>query len=100
MILFREIISVAIFLAGLSGLYSFIMDGFEWSTLFAMVVCFVLAYIIWPSKRKGQRDEGGYIADIFEWMIELPIEFFLWILRLFGRLFGGKGNGADIDFDL
>jgi hypothetical protein len=100
MIVFRECLAVLIFLAGLSGPYSFIMVGFDWSAFFAMVLCFVLAYLIWPSKRRGQRDEGAYIADILEWMIELPIDVFLWILRLFGRLFGGKGNGTDIDFDI
>tara|TARA_R110001592_G_scaffold103298_2_gene291156 strand:- start:21704 stop:22006 length:303 start_codon:yes stop_codon:yes gene_type:complete len=100
MIELREWISVIIFFVGLTGVYTLFTAAFEWSILFATVFCFALAYLIWPSKRKGQRDEGGWIADIFELLIELPVDVFSWIAKLFGRLLGGKGDGIDIDFDV
>ena len=100
MIELREWIAVIIFFVGLAGIYSLFTDAFEWSILLASIFCFSLAYLIWPSKRKGQRDDGGWIADIFELLIELPLDVFLWIAKLFGRLLGRKSDGIDIDFDI
>lgn len=97
MIELREWFSVIIFCAGLAGIYLLFSDAFKWSILFASVFCFSLAYLIWPSKRKGQRDDGGWLADIVEILIEFPVDFFLWMLRFVGRLFGGKGDGIDFD---
>lgn len=100
MIEIREWIAVIIFCAGIAGIYSLITSPFEWPILFATILCFTLAYIVWPSKRKGQRDDGGAIADIFEILIELPFDLFSWLFKFIGRLFGGKGDGVDIDFDV
>ena len=66
--------------------------------MLATILCFIFAYIIWPSKRKGQRHDYGLIAEIFEVLIEFPIELFFWIIRLLGRMLGGKGDGVDLDF--
>lgn len=96
----REWTSVIIFFIGLAGVYTLFDQVFAWSTLFGAVLCFFVAYIIWPSKRKGQRDDGGRIADIFELLIELPFELLSWCFKLLGRLFKGKGDGVDIDFDI
>ncbi len=97
MIQFREWVSVIIFFAGLLGIYSLFEDVFEWSTLLITVFCFILAYIIWPSKRKAQRADDSWLADIFEYLIELPFDLLSLIFRLLGRILGGKSDGIDVD---
>lgn len=97
MIKLREWIAAIIFFAGIAGIFTLFSDGFEWAMLAATAFSFIAAYIIWPSKRLGQRHDDGRIADIFEVLIEFPIELFFWIIRLFGRMLGGKGDGVDLD---
>ncbi len=98
MIELREWLAGIIFFSALAGLYFLFWDGFEWSLAMASLLSFFAAYFIWPSKRRGLRHDEGRIADIFEVLIEFPIEVFLWVIRLFGRLLGGKSDGIDIDF--
>ena len=94
---FREWISAIIFFVGMVGVCNLFVDHFQWPIVMATVLCFILAYGIWPSKRKGQRRDDSRMADILEIFIELPIEMFLWVIRILGRLLGGKGNGVDIE---
>lgn len=58
---------------------------------------YVLAYFLWPSRRSGQRRDSNVVLDVLEIIVELPVEVFLWLLRLLGRLFTRDG-GVDIDF--
>lgn len=58
---------------------------------------YVLAYVVWPSKRSGQRQESNLLLDVLEVIVELPVEAFLWVFRLLGRLVARDG-GVDIDF--
>ena len=58
---------------------------------------YVLAYVVWPSKRSGQRQESNLLLDVLEVIVELPVEAFLWVFRLLGRL-GARAGGVDIDF--
>jgi hypothetical protein len=64
--------------------------------LIIALVCFVLAYLIWPSKRQGQRHEDNWPLDVMEILIELPAEIIFWVFRMIGHLFR-KGDGIDID---
>ncbi len=98
MIEIREWCAAIIFFAGIAGIYTLFGDGFEWPMLVATVLSFIAAYIIWPSKSKGQRHDDGRVADIVEILIEFPIDLFFWVIRLFGRMLGGKGDGVDLDF--
>ncbi|MFT5760811.1 MAG: putative membrane protein [Alteromonadaceae bacterium] len=107
----REIIAVLAFVVGCVLLADLVSNGFNWTNLFIVVLCFVGAYIIWPSKKKGQRDDGNSFIDILEVLIELPVEIFLWLLKIIGRILGltdrqgrsrGGNSGGDggIDFDI
>lgn len=98
MIAIRELMAGTIFCAGIVGIFFLFGDVFEWSNLLATILCFALAYFIWPSKRKGQRYDDNRIADVFEVLIEFPVDLFLWVFRLVGRFVGGKGDSVDIDF--
>lgn len=65
--------------------------------LLLVLLGYVLAYFLWPSKRSGQRQESNLLLDVLEVIVELPVEAFLWLFRLLGRLVTRDG-GVDIDF--
>ncbi len=97
MIELREWVSAIIFCTGVAGICVLVANELTWSLVWASVLCFVLAYLIWPSKRKGQRHDDNRLADILEILIEFPMELFSWLIRFLGRLLGSKGEGIDID---
>ena len=99
MIYFREWMAVLIFCAGLGGIFSLFSSEFAWPMLMLTVFLFVAAYLVWPSKKKGQRnDDSSAIADIFELIIQFPVDLCLWLFRLLGRLLSSKFDGFDIGF--
>ncbi len=95
----REFIAAIIFIVGAVIIFS-ILERFSWDMLFAGITCFVIAYFIWPSKRRGNREGDSYLLDILELIIEFPVELFSWLFRLLARLFRSKDGGLDIDIDL
>jgi len=86
MIKLRELIAIITFLAGILLLIKLCLHPFVWVTLIVAIICFVFAYLMWPSKKKGQREEDNWFLDIMEIMIELPLELFLWTFRAAGHL--------------
>ncbi|HLD65016.1 MAG TPA: hypothetical protein VJA19_03125 [Pseudomonas sp.] len=58
---------------------------------------FALAYALWPSKQQDDGRNDNVFLDLLEWVIEFPVELLLWLLRLLGGLFRGKGDGFDLD---
>ncbi len=92
----REFFSVILFAAGVFLLLQILTDGFSWVYVSGSAVCFVLAYLIWPSKKRGQRQESNWFLDILEFVIELPIEIIVNSFRLLARLVKSK-DGFDID---
>ena len=95
----RAILATFIFVLGIYFLFVYI-DDLLWPNLLGFIICFLLAYFIWPSKARGQRVQDNAFLDILEFIIELPVELFLWLIRLFGRLFSKKDGGLDLDIDL
>lgn len=71
-------------------------ESFMWISLIIAAVCFALAYVIWPSKKHGQRHEENWLFDVMEIVIEFPVDIIFWIFRMLGHLFR-KGDGIDID---
>ena len=96
---FREIIATLIFIAGTVLIFSLI-GAFHWGALFAGFACFFAAYLIWPSKRSGQREGENYFLDILELIIELPIDMLFWLFRFVASLFRSKESGFDVDIDI
>lgn len=76
------------------------IDQFTWGYCLTGLTCFVIAYFIWPSKKRGQRQQKNSFLDIVEIIIELPVEFFMWILRFVSRIFRSKDGSFDIDINL
>lgn len=95
----KELIAMLIFVAGSVLIFS-VFDQFHWGNFWGGISCFVVAYYIWPSRKRGYREQENTFLDIVELVIELPVEIFLWIFRSSGRIFRGKNNDFDIDIDL
>jgi hypothetical protein len=101
--LLREIVAVIIFIIGIFSVVDLVTNGINSEDVFIAVLCFICAYIVWPSKKKGQRDDGNSFLDILEFIIEAPVDILMWLLKMIGRLLG-RGNdssgGDGIDFDI
>lgn len=95
----RELIATLIFIAGTILIFS-VFGEFHWVTFGGGFTCFIVAYFIWPSKKRGQRERENFFLDILEFVIELPIELLMWVFRFFGRMFRSKDGGFDVDIDL
>lgn len=95
----REILATFIFTIGIYFIFV-ISEGFQWINLIGCIICFVSAYYIWPSKTRGHRVQDNAFLDILEFIIEIPVELFLLIIRSFGRVFSKKDGGFDLDIDL
>jgi len=93
MIVFREIIGLIVFLAGCYLLIEAIGTA-DWILVAASVTAFVMAYFIWPSRKRGQRHESSSWLDGLEFVIELPVEIVFWLFKGFFRLFK---HADDID---
>jgi len=93
----REVIAVVVFTIAVVLLSNLTLKGFDGSLMAATIVCFIAAYIIWPSKRKGARRDDSHFLDIIEFVIELPVDLFLWLFRLTTRIFRSNDSRLDID---
>jgi len=85
----------------IGGVYltSIISGVFSWFEFIGGIICFVLAYYTWPSKKRGHRHFDNNLLDILEIVIELPFELLGWFFKFIGRLFRGKDGGVDLDID-
>jgi hypothetical protein len=93
----REILATILFSVGACLLAALFVVGISWVDVAVAALCFVLAYWVWPSKRHGNRRGDSPLLDILEFVIELPVESFLWLIRLFTRGLFGKSDGPDFD---
>ena len=95
----KELLATLSFIIGMVLLLSVGFSGFNWFELFFCITCLGLAYFIWPSKKRGQRESDNLFLDILEIIIELPVDIFTWLLRLLSRIFRNKDGSVDIDID-
>lgn len=93
----REIVAIALFVLAIYLVFALFIYPFSWLNLGLMLGCFIAAYVIWPSRRRGQRDSSNWLLDCLEFCIELPVEILLALLRLLGRLFSGKDGDIGLD---
>jgi len=94
----RVFFSAIIFITGIV-LIAAVIGDFYWGSLFVAIACFVIAYFLWPSKKRGQREQENSFLDIVELVIELPVEMTIWVFRLLGRMLRSKDGGIDVDID-
>ena len=62
-----------------------------------MILSFVAAYIAWPSRKKGQRENNNIFLDTLEFLIEAPVDIVISTLKMIGRFFGRVSDGVDLD---
>jgi hypothetical protein len=91
----RGIIAIVIFIIGICLLLKLCVDPFELTLLVVAIICLLLAYFIWPSKKTNQREDNIY-WDVLEIVIELPLEIFIWLFRILVRVFH-KADFPDIN---
>ncbi len=92
----RAILSIACFCFGIYFCVDFFSSNYDWMLLFLAFMAFLFAYFIWPSRRRGKREEEHAWLDFIEIIIELPVEAGLWIFRLFKRIFKEVDAGIDL----
>ena len=83
MIVLREITAFLLFLTGIALTVALDDNTNTWIQVIAVAACFIIAYLIWPSKRKGQRSNDNHLCDWFELILELPFQILRGIFRIF-----------------
>lgn len=96
MLFFRMFTGVSAYIVAIAALV-YALDTKELMFFFISVICFIVAYAIWPSKKRGQREGEHAFFDILEFIVMLPTEIVLWFFRLIARLLFSKNDGLDID---
>ena len=91
----REIVAVCLFLIGVFLVINAFIGKFDLLLLLTGLVCLLLAYFIWPSKKNSDREDNIYL-DIVEFVIELPFDILLWVFRFLIRIFR-RADLPDID---
>ena len=85
----RALGATILLIFGLFQLLDLWLVGFSWASLAIASVSFLLSYWVWPSKRDDpkHRYQHSQWFDWLEFLIELPVEIVLWLIRsLFGLL--------------
>lgn len=82
MILVRELSAIVLWCIFLMLILSCLFSTFSSLRLFIAVGCFAAAYFIWPSKKKGFRDDNFWLFDVAELLIEGPILIVIGIIKL------------------
>ncbi|CAA0085246.1 Uncharacterised protein [BD1-7 clade bacterium] len=96
--LFRIVMSVASFVAGVYLIVDLFSYGFDMYVFAGVIAAFYIAHLIWPKNRKkDDADDGLWILDIIEFVVELPYQGVGLLFRGIGRVFRSSGG---IDFDL
>lgn len=92
----RELIALLLFICSTVLLIVLFNNTFDWIQLVIIFSGFLLAYFIWPSKRKNQRKRENALLDILEIIVELPIELLFWPFRVLWRVIRRSDNILDI----
>ena len=83
MIILREITGFLLFLIGIALIFALDESVNIWIQIIAVAACFIIGYLIWPSKRKGQRNNDNYFWDWFEVILELPFLILRAVFKIF-----------------
>lgn len=95
----RIVGGIGFFLGGITLIWDAVQQSpVSWVLLGLAVACFLLAYWVWPSRRKGQRESDSAWLDVIEFVVEWPVELLVWLIRGLGRLVSGRDGGIDLDF--
>ena len=71
-----------------------VVGGFSWLILLSIILSYTVAYLCWPSRKRGKRKEEHWLLEIIESIIELPVDLVVSFIKIFARF------GRDKDLDL
>ena len=91
----REVLAIIIFFVGIFFAFQLFVD-FSWILLIFSTVFFIMAYFIWPSRKRGHRNDDNTYLDVLEFFIELPTAIVKFLFNFLARMFRDK-DGLDID---
>lgn len=83
MIVLREITAFLLLFTGITLIVALDESVAIWVQIISVAACFIFSYLIWPSKRKGQRNNNNYFWDWFELILELPFQILKGVLKIF-----------------
>lgn len=93
----RMILSVITFLLGCYLIFDLFNAGFNFFILSGAILSFILAHYLWPKNMKKGDDEGHWVLDLIEFIVDIPFRSVAYILRSIGRK---SGSDLDLDIDL
>lgn len=82
----RELVAFLLWILSIVLVFNCIFNGFSWGLLILALICFIAAYFIWPSRRRGHRDDDYWWLDLAELLIEAPILLVRFIVKLITHL--------------
>lgn len=82
----REFVAFLLWIISVVLVFSCIFNSFSWGLLILALLCFIAAYFIWPSRRRGHREDDYWWLDLAELLIEAPILLVRFIVKLITHL--------------
>lgn len=83
MLLLRELSAIVLLMVFLTLSASCIFVEFSLRNAIIAACCLLAAFLIWPSKRRGQRQDDFWLFDLAELLIEGPVLFISALAKLF-----------------
>ena len=93
----KELFSICCFIVAIGITITLFSDGFTVIAAVGVIVLFLAAHAVWPSKKRGKREGDHWLLDILEFFIELPVDIVFGLLRFIGLIFRSKDGGIDFD---
>lgn len=78
----REFVAVLLWITSVVSLLNCIFVSFSAKLILLALVCFIAAYFIWPSRRRGHREDDYWWLDLAELLIEAPVLLVRFIVRV------------------
>ncbi len=83
MLLIRELSAIILWVVFLMLSASCIFSEFNLRNAIIAACCLLAAFVIWPSKRKGERQDDFWLFDLAELLIEGPVLLISALAKLF-----------------
>ena len=81
----RFTLAVSSFLLACFLVYDLIANGFDWSVLLGILVCFLAAHYLKPDFKKSNKPDVYDWIDIIDFIIDIPFRFLVYTIRAVGK---------------
>lgn len=79
------ILACIFFVLGCYLTYDLITNGFDWSVLMGIIMCFTLAHYIRPYFRKDNKPDTLDWIDVIDIIVDFPFRLVVYSIRALGR---------------